>query len=375
MPSQDYETPPILKIHTTRIHGACPDTIRHWNDKVNKINTKTSNHSSHSKLQHYTDVSPWLTRFDGALLKKNFFMEHGEIEACCKVWGGTPNFHVNNKKKVIQIIYSFQPCGNHRQDFLKTFKNNILPHLKESVVLYTGGNDCSLRADPIVDEILNHKNLKFWYSENFNGEVKHHKINAVPIGTCQTQVVGLDIGNNHHAVNAVNHYLKPWPQNILSPSPSWNDRRDLIFTCGFYKESKGNRDKWYQWAKTNCKAKSSLCSPICGTSNFINQEYLWGNYTQYKFVLSPPGRGLDTHRTFEILMMGAVPIIHRIGSEAYHALPVVIIDHPSNITRTLLNDWTAKHGMFLKNYTELMKRMSGDYWEDLIRKGKSIESI
>ena len=32
-------------------------------------------------------------------------------------------------------------------------------------------------------------------------------------------------------------------------------------------------------------------------------------YTQYKFILSPKGHGLDCHRTFEILLLGGIPVL------------------------------------------------------------------
>ena len=405
-PESKYPLHPIMThVHTTRPHGACPDTIRHWNDHIDSL--LKNNETLDRGLTHYTDVSPWMLRFDAALLKKNFFKPNGEVEACCRIWGGTPNFYLHLKKnKTIMTeggggrgenepstIYSFQPCGHHRQDFIKFFVKDVLSRIDTPINLYTGGNDCSLRSDPIAFEALNHPMLNRWYTENYVGEVVHRKITPLPIAACQTQILNLTLGRNPQTVAAVEKYLINWPNNILQTTATttttntnlaavntkanqdflpWSERSNLVFTCGFSPSSKGHRETWYKWIQKECP--SDVCHPTCGNDNTLPQIQMWGNYTHYKFALAPPGRGVDTHRTWEILMMGTVPIITRTGSEAYAALPVIIVDHPSNITRTLLDNWTKQYGYYLDNYQNLMYRLNGNFWFDIIKSGNSTEA-
>jgi hypothetical protein len=44
-------------------------------------------------------------------------------------------------------------------------------------------------------------------------------------------------------------------------------------------------------------------------SEWLDQPAYMRTLAEYKFVLSPPGNGLDTHRTWEAMYLGVVPIV------------------------------------------------------------------
>ena len=57
----------------------------------------------------------------------------------------------------------------------------------------------------------------------------------------------------------------------------------------------------------------------------------------YKFILSPPGVGEDTHRTWEALYVGCIPIVRSSNlNELYKDLPVLIVDDWNIITKDFL---------------------------------------
>lgn len=61
---------------------------------------------------------------------------------------------------------------------------------------------------------------------------------------------------------------------------------------------------------------------------------------EYAFVASPPGNGLDTHRTWEAMYLGCIPIVQRsFMTEQYEemGLPVVIVD-----SFVELEDWSEE---------------------------------
>jgi hypothetical protein len=43
-------------------------------------------------------------------------------------------------------------------------------------------------------------------------------------------------------------------------------------------------------------------------SEELNRSELWRRHGNYSFVISPPGHGLDCHRTWEALALGCIPI-------------------------------------------------------------------
>ncbi len=90
------------------------------------------------------------------------------------------------------------------------------------------------------------------------------------------------------------------------------------------------------------------------------KEYLMA-LGQHRFVLSPRGNGLDAHRTWEALMVGAIPICRSSAlNPLYEQLPVLIVRDWSDVTPQLLQS-------FLVNYTirkplYRYEKLFADYW-------------
>jgi hypothetical protein len=62
------------------------------------------------------------------------------------------------------------------------------------------------------------------------------------------------------------------------------------------------------------------------------------NCHSHNFVISPPGNGIDCHRTWEALYMGAIPIVKRsIITEAFVDLPILIVEDWTVITEEILH--------------------------------------
>ncbi len=83
----------------------------------------------------------------------------------------------------------------------------------------------------------------------------------------------------------------------------------------------------------------------------------------HRFVLSPPGNGIDTHRMWEALYAGAIPIVLRSPAmRAFSMLPILFVDDYSEVTPDRL-----------RTEEERIRRASWDldalflpYWRDQI---------
>jgi hypothetical protein len=65
--------------------------------------------------------------------------------------------------------------------------------------------------------------------------------------------------------------------------------------------------------------------------------------SDYAFVLSPFGNGMDCHRTWEALLCGCIPIVRSsVFNELFDGLPVLIVDKWANISLSLLVDTVAQ---------------------------------
>ena len=70
------------------------------------------------------------------------------------------------------------------------------------------------------------------------------------------------------------------------------------------------------------------------------KEY-FTNIGKYKFVVSPEGNGIDTHRHYETWLSGGIPIIEEVNKskigEKYKNLPILYTKDYSEITEDYLN--------------------------------------
>jgi hypothetical protein len=98
----------------------------------------------------------------------------------------------------------------------------------------------------------------------------------------------------------------------------------------------------------------------------------WKNQTEYAFVVSPFGNGMDCHRTWEALLLGCIPIVRSSGMDPmFEGLPVLIVDNWSEVTSELLDDTVAQFKNMNFNYDKLKLQ----YWTDKINSYKRQENF
>jgi hypothetical protein len=105
------------------------------------------------------------------------------------------------------------------------------------------------------------------------------------------------------------------------------------------------------------------CTAVHGKNGSDFDGYLQG-IADHFFVLSPPGNGVDCHRTWEVLYAGRVPILLRGPYTAlYRDLPVLLVDDWSEVTERRLRDEQAR---LLDGRYDFDKLRLG-YWRRQIR--------
>ena len=83
----------------------------------------------------------------------------------------------------------------------------------------------------------------------------------------------------------------------------------------------------------------------------------------HKFVVSPPGNGVDTHRKWETLYLGSIPIEKRCPNNTfYEDLPICFVDSWDQITESFLN---SEHERITHTQWNLDK-LKMSYWLNLI---------
>jgi len=93
------------------------------------------------------------------------------------------------------------------------------------------------------------------------------------------------------------------------------------------------------------------------------KRYLEG-IKKSKFVLCPRGNGIDTHRLWESLYLGSIPIIERHRThDMCDDLPVLFIDDWRHINEEYLNE--KYHEINERSHN--MDKLKISYWENLIK--------
>ena len=94
-----------------------------------------------------------------------------------------------------------------------------------------------------------------------------------------------------------------------------------------------------------------------------NGEFL-GQLVRHRFVLCPPGNGVDTHRMWETLLAGAIPVVKRSTAiQPFYSLPILFVDDFQEVTKELLEK-AAREIQIPKELPSVMKE---SFWAEVIR--------
>ena len=236
-------------------------------------------------------------------------------------------------------------CNSSIEQFFK----NIFPFIKVPFILVSGDSDVSMPFDGFEQYIEDEK-LIIWFSQNLT--VSHPKLKHLPIGL------------DYHTISKPDE-IHPWgngmipveQENLLLHIPQPTNR---IFGCyiNFHFpywgiNQRGDRQECLE------KIDKSIC--------FFQHEYLnryetWRNMSHFNFVICPFGGGLDTHRLWETLILGCIPIIKSSGlNPLFEDLDVCIV-----------NDWSQVNRIFLMNFLNQNRnhnkqKLTLEYWIQKIK--------
>ncbi len=99
-------------------------------------------------------------------------------------------------------------------------------------------------------------------------------------------------------------------------------------------------------------------------SDRVSREDYYYQLLRHKFVISPPGRGLDCYRTYESLVLGAYPVVLSTPLDpVYRDLPVLIIKSWDELSVDFLNQAYAQ----FSSRKWYMGHLFAAYWEKRIQ--------
>lgn len=218
------------------------------------------------------------------------------------------------------IIWLRSGSTNRNSD-VSTFIDHILPQMAEPFSLVTSDGDI-----PIPSRIKNAKKLLespllvHWYTQNCDGcNVEsanyHEKLRPVPIGLDLHSRRDYDPASGLDSNSATSEVLR----YILSlRAASMDHARDGALLVPPWNAATS--------AERTAAENAVGCIPHEKRADRIPVDKVWELLTKYRAGLSPRGNGMDTHRSWEMLLLGMTPIV-KSGplDKLYDGLPVIIV--------------------------------------------------
>ena len=226
-----------------------------------------------------------------------------------------------------------------KTNLLGKFFEKIHPFISDPYILISHNADHGAPAE--FEDYLNDPKILRWFAQN--PTIRHHeKFEAIPIGiqnryVCKDRLQNFVIFDEYRLQHKI--------------------EKNCLVGLNFVRSNWLPRQIAY-----DCFINRTYCHQILSENHL---DYLM-KMSRAKFIISPVGNGLDCHRTWEAIIVGAIPIL--ISSqldELLQDLPVCIV-----------TDWHIVTEEFLeKMYTQIqenrkqsvIEKVTYDYWEQRIR--------
>jgi hypothetical protein len=275
----------------------------------------------------------------------------------CDVFPGTPRSGTNqllsynwNALKPGCTIYI-------SSNSLFVFVTQILPRIPFQFRLVTGDCDLSVPTQvlpaPLIESLLNDGRLVSWWSQNLSLPHRHSKLRPLPIGL------------DYHTLAEGNH---PWGARA---SPI--DQETLLNSIRASAKPLGARQcklhsnfhfafDYRQFAFDRRDAMAKIPAELIDYEPVAtDRETTWRRQSEYAFVASPMGGGLDCHRTWEALVLGCIPVM-RSGplDPLWVDLPVLLVKDWADLSAELLE--TTQREFAAKWNTWAWEKLRLDWW-------------
>jgi len=220
-------------------------------------------------------------------------------------------------------------------DALSLFARSVLPEIRHPFTLVSGDSDLSitpaLLASHPVSAIVQSPLLRGWFAQNLAAE--HPRVRPLPIGN-DYQTMWEKPAERWSLTRTTPLAQERLLLDALRDGPEFRRRMPFAYCNWHFDLNRGDR--------RDCRNRidASLCF---FEPHRVPRSASWRRQAEFMFAVSPEGVGIDCHRTWETLMLGAVPIIKRgVLSRLFVDLPVVEVDDWAEVTRARLQEWAAE---------------------------------
>jgi hypothetical protein len=258
--------------------------------------------------------------------------------------------HLNSKDRIIVFCL-------HSMVYLKMLIP-FLDNVKKPFILISAMEDTELPREvdqALMAKITENVHFKHWFSIN-KTIPNDSQFTSIPYGlNFWTLTTTPFFGENIQDFNTQNLSL----ENISKNSEHFSKRTPLIYANFHWNFTDDIHGGWRRRLPNIIPSTIIYFEP-----HILQRSQSHKKTSQYTFVLSPSGHGMDCIRTFEALCLGCIVIMKKSCLDViYEGLPVLLVDEWSDITETLLKDTLILYSNKQFNYDKLKM----EYWVKLVQ--------
>lgn len=274
----------------------------------------------------------------------------------CNIKSSTPissipkiiNYNFNDLKDG-SIVYI---CSNAIKHFI-----NIFNKIDKKIILVTGDCDISVPNDLFKSNadfinFIESDKIIHWFSQNCIG--KHAKLTGIPIGLDYHTMANMD----HEWGSKISSFEQELQLEVVKKQAlPFYERKIMCYSnFHFFTTTRYGYDR--------IEAINNVPKELVFYEDHkIKRIETWRNQSEYAFVISPHGNGLDCHRTWEALCLGCIPIVKTSDIDyLYHDLPVLIVNSWSDVTYELLSFTIDKFKDLHNNNKFDYNKLTLSYW-------------
>ena len=261
---------------------------------------------------------------------------------------------------------------------INLFAREIIGSLKGPVILVTTDGDLGVPSGlpkETMSRILEDPSVVAWYTQNLDRPGFHKKLKPIPIGLDLHTRIGRWVSPQKKSKIFLTA-MQNCQQREKRLFRVWCDvhlESDLGAMVNEFPEEHGKPGASLFETRIELRAaieSGALDSVIDRPEHRLPVEEIWKTYGRYFFVMSLPGHGLDCHRTWEALALGATVItVHSPLDSLLEKYRVVFLDRSGNDhpwwEPMLSKEWMAAAGESVESRANL--DLSWSSWVKPIR--------
>jgi len=241
---------------------------------------------------------------------------------------------------------------------LRAYITQVLNGLKNPVVIVCGNDDNDFPDDfmDIVQVIENNKNILRFLCQNCT--IETNKIKNIPIGL-DYHSMSYDTPHLVHGQKHISPIIQE--QQIIDIKNDFLPLEECKSKCiaNFHLAM-----DMYKREKVRLPAYNKLKNNPC--IKFLERQSRTDYMKELKdvaFAICPSGNGLDTHRLWETLILGRIPIVNKTNLKVYKDLPIVEVEDWGIINEEWLS---IQHKNIIEKYGSFnMEKIYLSYWKKL----------